>query len=330
MDIDKILTLVRGGLPLDKKESLLKDINADDEKKNLFIELKHIFSMTHKNEGRIDADKEYQLVLKRMKNNTRKLLLFNVMKYAAVLVVGFGLAWGAYYQSDKSSRFTHEIKSPPGQFTECFLGDGTSVFLNSNSTLQYDSRFGESNRNVVLDGEGFFKVTKNASKPFVVETMSGTKIKVLGTTFNLSAYSDDAEVTTTLIEGKVEILNDRNQLLTELNPDQTAVYYTTKKKVVVMKSNTQLYTSWQDGMIYFENEPLKDIARKMGRWYNVSIVIEDQELMEVPFTLTILKNKPLYQILDAIKLTHPIEYTIEEKLDNKNIITLKKELPMVR
>ena len=328
MSTNKILSLIRGELIGDERSNLLKDINTHSEKKKLFIDLKHIFSMTHKNEGIIDVDREYRLIQSRMKNNVRKLWVKNVMKYAAVLIVGFGLSWLAFHQIGESNTFTHEIKSPSGQFTECTLGDGTTVFLNSNSTIKYDSKFGEKHRTLILNGEGFFKVTKNSSKPFIIETLNGAKIRVLGTTFNLSAYSDDPEVTTTLIEGKVEILDIDNEVLTALNPNQTAIYNNANHDVLVKKSNTQLFTSWQDGKIYFENEPLEAIARKMARWYNVSIIIKDNDLRKVPFTLTVLKNKPLYQILEALKLTSPIDYSIEEKLDDKNIITLKKELPM--
>jgi transmembrane sensor len=131
-----------------------------------------------------------------------------------------------------------------------------------------------------------------------------------------------------LIEGKVEILNKEDWVMATLKPNESALFFPEGNELKIEKSNTLIYTSWQDGKIYFKNEPLLDIARRMERWYNVSIVIEDKALEQVPFTLTVLKNKPLNQILEALKLTYPISYSIEEKLGEKNIIKLKKEMPM--
>ena len=152
-------------------------------------------------------------------------------------------------------------------------------------------------------------------------------INVLGTSFNVEAFSQSKFTNVTLVKGKVNIENREGKVLAVLSPNENASYDAGKNKIEVSKVNTAFYTSWKEGTILFKDEKLADIAKKLERWFNVEIVFDQESVKELKFTGSVLKNKPVDQIMEILKYTSHIDYTIEVRNQLPNVIHLKK-MPM--
>lgn len=175
----------------------------------------------------------------------------------------------------KKMQQTHSIVIPRGETFKLILCDGTEVWLNANSRLVYPTAFIEKERTVFLEGEAYFKVTKDA-KPFIVKT-DYLQTKVLGTEFNVKSYTaEDSHVT--LISGKVQVRSHENARFHDLEPGKDARLLS-DGLFEVKEVNSEAYTYWKDGYFYFDELPLANIMKAVGRWYNVNIVFRNKEAM---------------------------------------------------
>jgi transmembrane sensor len=269
-----------------------------------------------------------------------------IYRIATSILLPITLGIGSYIlvnHIDKSDKLTYNsITAPNGSKTMLKLSDGSVIWLNSGSTLKYPSIFAKDHREVFLSGEGYFEVTKNKSKPFIVKT-SDLDIKVLGTKFNLKSYPDEGTIETTLIEGSVSISkanieNDpKNTIL--LNPNEKATYLKKegriiqpgsdkqnqteqilpddapeKEKIILASvSNSEQYSAWKDEKLIFRNENFERICILMERWYNVKINIHSNELKTYHYTGT-LENENIIEAIKAFQLTLPFRYEIDHDI----------------
>lgn len=209
------------------------------------------------------------------------------------------------------------IKTPRGKDFHIKLSDGTEVWLNAETSLKFPNAFTGKERRVLLSGEAFFNVAHNDKCPFIVCT-EGIETKVLGTKFNVCSYTKEQRHIT-LVEGKVEVNNNNSKESTVLSPGQN-ITYNSKDKSQINRVNTAVYTAWTEGMFYFEDKPLKEIMNTIGRWYNVDIYFENEELYNITFNFWASRNS---NINDAIALLNDLgKVKIEITDDNK--ITVKK------
>ncbi len=220
---------------------------------------------------------------------------------------------------------------PMGASGKVDLPDGSVAWLNAGSRLVYPSSFKRKKERVVeLDGEGYFEVEKNASQPFYVRVQDIT-VKVLGTTFNVSAYPKDPILTVALVEGSVHLFKDEEQeALATLVPNQVGSYQRKDHQLTVSNEKSlNSFVAWKEGKLLFENEPLEQVLLKVSRKYNVDYVMEDKELLDYHITGTFM-YETLEEFLMVIRLTSPIEYRIvsgeigKDGIKGKKIIHLKK------
>lgn len=245
-----------------------------------------------------------------------------VLKYAAIVIVAFiaGNQLRPSAPPEKEIRYS-EISVPFGQMSQLKLSDGTKVWLNSGTTLRYPEQFAGDQRSVTVIGEAYFEVAKMANKPFTINT-SDMKVEVLGTSLNVLAYKEDATSSVTLVEGKVVVQNTEGKTIAQLNPGQMATKNKTETKVEIKDVKTAFYASWIDGEIFFDDERLDQIAVKLERWFNVEIVFADEHLKSHRFTGTILKNKPVDQIMQALELLSPIRFKHQVNATGRDKITI--------
>lgn len=269
--------------------------------------------------------RSWQKVTQYFENKKTKLHL-NIAKYAAVILFAFGI--GTFLQIYRKPIQTFptaysEIYVPLGQMSEITLPDGTHIWLNSGTKLRYANNFGKNERKIELIGEAFFIVEKNEI-PFRVK-MKNNEIEVLGTKFAAETYSDENFSRVTLIEGAVQINNLSGEKPKQLKPQQQITLPDDiKEKIKTNVVNTTFYESWIKGEIKFDDEKLADVARRMERWYNVKIKFAKDELKNIRFTGTILKNKPVDQSMKAICLLLGVKADFQSNLDTKDIITISK------
>lgn len=203
-------------------------------------------------------------------------------------------------------------KVNPGVKGTIVLPDGSEVILNSASTLRTPARFENGKRVVELEGEGYFKVESNPDWPMYVRTSRGVTVKVTGTEFNLSTYSDDAALKLTLVRGKVSLLDEKSE---------TEVVVREKEEVVVgaraqlekparKTADMKLNTSWKDGYLVFDNTPIREVIKKMERWYGVDITVADSNVMNNHFTAS-FRSESLQQVLTLLDITCGIKSKIK-------------------
>ena len=202
----------------------------------------------------------------------------------------------------------NQLVVPYGKRQKLLLSDGSSVILNSGSRLIYPAEFKGDERRVFLEGEGFFKVVKREDKmPFLVQT-DNIDIKVLGTEFNVSAYSNDKEVSAILVNGKVEV-SQKNKLLSNpefvLSPGQGCFYSVNEESSLVKEVDTENYVAWMKGYLKFEDQTLENVVRKLKRYYNREIVIEDEQFANIiisgKFALSEDFNSVVYNLSKLLK-----------------------------
>lgn len=203
----------------------------------------------------------------------------------------------------------NELIIPKGGEYQVMLADGTKVWLNSASRLIYPQSFMGKERRVVLSGEAFFDVAHDAERPFIVET-SRMNVKVLGTRFNVNDYDDNEEVSTTLVNGSVEIFSGGQQAF-RLVPGEQA--YGKENELEKREVNVRLYTSWIDGKFLFNNTELEEIAKQISRWYDVEIFFSSENVKKVRFTGAIVKFKPLDDLVRMIESTSQVRFSVKGK-----------------
>ena len=248
-----------------------------------------------------------------------------VAKYAAVVVLAFiGGVLYHYYTQQKAPVHFSELYVPYGQMSQLTLSDGTVVWLNSGTTLRYPDRFSDETRSVYIAGEAYFQVAKMADKPFLVSSPD-LRIKVLGTSFNFSAYKEDPYSSVTLVEGNVAVQDSSGKTIARLHEGQMATKDKKASTFLIKGEKTEFYTAWIEGKIVFDDERMDQIAIKLERWFNVKINFADPQLKARRFTGTILKNKPLDQIMQALELLSPIRYEHQIHANGKDQITIYKK-----
>ncbi len=252
--------------------------------------------------------------------NRKKEIYTRYLKFAAVFVFGMMAYWFVNFMSQKidstsSDEAYYEMIVPKGQKSELILPDGTYVWLNSESRLKYPVSFSKNDRKVELDGEGFFKVAKQNHKEFWVKTKD-FDIKVTGTEFNVMAYADFGRTEASLEMGKIEIyksLDSSTPKIAELSPNQKIIYSELNKSFSVIKSNPVVESSWKRNEFMFEDLPFSEFARRLERWYNVEITFADPELSSIKYTGQFKNKETIWQVLDIIKLTTNIDYTLTDR-----------------
>ncbi len=291
-------------------------INFDIKNKKLFEENEHIWQISHKlfSSEEILKDKkkiEDQIKLQlRQKQKKSQLLLF--YRIAAVLAIPFFLAIGWYagtHNAGFSKDLFCEVTAPKGQIAECVLVDGTKVWLNTGSTIQYNPTRWNKNRLIKLTGEAYFKVAKDRYKPFIVET-SDVQVKVLGTSFNVKAYPDETTTETTLEEGRIQLsFNDLpGQAPVELNPGDHAVYQTDNKKLNIEKTDTYMLTAWRNGKYIFKDADLKTIVQQLEKLYDVHIYLKNEQMGQLRFRGMFEYNKNILDALETIERSTSLKY----------------------
>lgn len=274
------------------------------------VELQHILDRIH---FHINTSKDKRPVLSR--------ILSAYYRVAAVLLIP--LIIGGIYMivlnSTQSNSYA-EISAPQGSRVQFTLPDGSMGHLNGGSRLKYPVNFSD-NRNVSLSGEAYFEVTKDKKHPFTVQTKYAD-VQVFGTKFDVCAYDGDQEVLTTLEEGSVKVLNKTGKTYAMLNPGEQNVISTSNGKMQNIPVKTNLYTSWKDEMLRFNNSPFDEVIKKMERWYGVKINLDKTLKYSENYTFTV-RTESLKELLELLSFTTPMSYKIDN--DTVTICPLKKK-----
>lgn len=226
--------------------------------------------------------------------------------------------------SHKEKTIFNTLIVPFGKRSEIVLSDGSKVWLNSGSKLIFPAHFSAHKREVYLEGEAVFEVAHRQKQPFLVKS-EHQEIEVLGTVFNVSNYKDDSAIYTVLQSGSIQInLTDDNLFDTpksiKITPGTLATFDKNEKAIKTKSVNTAPYFSWRDGIFIFKNDSLKSIMKKISRYYNVEVVIHDQNLANETFSGYLDVKENIENVMQTIKATQSSGFAYQLTQDNKLII----------
>ena len=285
----------------------------------------------------IDTEKALQRINKRVHSlKRRKGFLFYLERIAAILFIPLLFASVLYYYANKPVRQQksayNELDNAYGTVSKLTLPDGTKVWLNSGSHFKYPLFFTRGLRKVFLSGEAYFEVAKDKKRPFVVKTC-GIDVVATGTIFDVMAYDDDNDISSTLLRGKIYLAKKTGDLhklrpIVFIKPGQKAVLDKEQKKISVLKTDVDEVIAWKDGKLIFRNDPMDVVVKKLDRWYNTKIILVDKELKSYRYTAT-FTGETLPQILELLKHSAPIEYNIYPR-KKRSDHTFTKEMVEIR
>jgi len=199
------------------------------------------------------------------------------------------------------------ISTPYGGKYQVTLTDGTKVWLNAASTLVFPTVFKGATREVSLKGEGYFEVARNASKPFVVK-VGDMRVDVLGTSFNIMAYEDEAAIRTTLLEGSVRV--GAGEVSRALEVGEQGVWDKNGKMEVIHDADVEQAVAWKNGLLQFHSAGMAVIMRQLARWYNVQVVYASEDIKNESFSGSIPSSENISQVLKMLELTGTVHFDL--------------------
>ncbi|MBL7700172.1 MAG: FecR domain-containing protein [Chitinophagaceae bacterium] len=229
-------------------------------------------------------------------------------RVAAVLLVAVGIAVFGYFIVDKDSSEFNTVTNSYGKVHLVQLPDSSKVWLNASTTLRYNKSFTK-HRELQLDGEAFFEVTKDPEHEFVIKTGEVTTT-VVGTSFNVTAYKDDEWKTVAVVTGKVKVEDGYKQLAL-LTPARKLRYDGRTKKSEVLDADTSNVLSWTRGKLRFDGEPLSGITRLLSRWYGYSFTFTNTELKNCRYYLNLDNTLDIDEVMNVLREVTGVQIAID-------------------
>jgi ferric-dicitrate binding protein FerR (iron transport regulator) len=315
MTEDLIFKYISGNAAPEERLEVKKWEDGSDERKKELARMKNIWVLSGL-ENEIDSDKKAEeieqiLDIIRELNIKEKQKAFRLKfsRYAAAIVllicvsgtIGYFIS---YFSFNLTPQYT-EIFVPKGERSIVTLPDGSTVQLNSESHLKFISDFRSQKRKVTLQGEAFFNVSHDKSRPFVVE-MQDMNIEVLGTSFDVSCYPNDSLITTFLQFGKVKINSGKSDDIF-LSPNEAYFYNKATQESKKIKVQDQRYIDWTKGKLTINSETIGDFAKKLERRFNVKIEFGDSEAKNHIYSGSI-KDEDINTLLEALIFASNIDF----------------------
>jgi len=318
MNEELIIKYLQGQCSPQEEDLFLKWLQESSENKKFFFDQKAL--LNYRKVIHFGTDEQIKHATATFHSNVRlaerrrkKQVYLRFARYAAVLL--FLLALPAIlYKADYFTSGAELITVSIGQTDSSkfvSLSDGSKVWLNSNSSLTYPETFSKSERNVQLVGEAYFEVSHDSLHPFKVQTQN-VQVKVLGTSFNVRAYSSEKNTETTLIEGKVIIQNKQGSNLAILAPGQMAEYDKTNQYLAVKAVDPSGSTAWRHGLMVFNNATLDDITSKLSELYQFHFTIKG-ERAPTSYNFSFRKGQPIDKVLEMLSFIAPLKYNVQGK-----------------
>ena len=271
-------------------------------------------------------EKLYLDVKKEMDSNTRTQdwnLTKRLLRYVAAVALLVGIGLGFLFLDSDTQKETKlawiEKSTKAGERMSVKLPDGSFVKLNANSSLKFPKGFEADKRQVVLEGEAFFDVAKDAERPFVI-TSSEILTTVLGTSFNVNAYSENRSIEVSVLTGKVKVVHGTKENVSAfLVPNKKAIYSKEKGEMIVDSFASEML-GWKDGIVIFRQASRSEVVKTLQNWYGVKIHFQNDDMRPWDLTAT-FDNQSLKTVMES--LAHTANFTYE--IDRKDIrINFKK------
>ncbi|MBK5720731.1 FecR family protein [Dysgonomonas sp. Marseille-P4677] len=326
---EKIAKYIRQEVSASEKLEIESWVNSSVENSRLFDQLLNeweniydspeLFVQADKNKIWTNISSQIQTAIP--KKLYTKRFLIKIAGVAAMLALIIGIASTFFVKSTietvASSQSITTIETMLGQKMQMTLPDGSKVWLNSDSKLTYNGNFNNSDRIVNLEGEAFFNVSKNEQKKFIVKT-SSVDVVVKGTSFDVSAYRDEKQISISLLEGKVAITDKNGKHMTDMKPNELAIISRQNLRYTLYKENAETYRAWVNDQLIFYNADIYEVTKKLERWYGINItLVNPDERQKYTFSV---KAESLRELLELFNKITPIDY----KINGKEVAIIRK------
>jgi ferric-dicitrate binding protein FerR (iron transport regulator) len=233
----------------------------------------------------------------------------DLRRWAVAIAAMFVLIAGGTWVVLNTTTFMNKaqyivFEAPYGEKSKMTFPDGTVVWLNAGSSLKYSNKYNTDDRVVELEGEGYFEVAKKKKIPFVVHTR-GYDVVVKGTKFNVTAYPEDSNITTTLMEGAVELLKEKQHIA--MKPGESVTLNVVSGKFTLTKVNPDVSKAWSENRIEYDNISLRELAAKLSRQYDVKIHLLTEEVGDKRFRISLRNQETIGEVMSALKEIIPIQ-----------------------
>ncbi|MFA5713112.1 MAG: FecR domain-containing protein [Bacteroidales bacterium] len=338
---DLIFKYLMNGCSNEEQESLQKWIEESDENLRLFSSMQLLYLSQTLPGSRADTKEELELFKAiregSIRSRERKVFAPKYLLVASIaillllnLFINF-IPFNRHYvdsysavASGQGDSYNHTLYTENGVKGYIVLPDSSKVWLNSGSKIIFPDKFSGKRRVVkICSGEFFFDVVSKPDTPFVVQTNFDMRVEVVGTAFNIRAYSVDNEIQTSLVSGALTLIKgtqiaDKEEVA-HLQPNDSYLVKGDNSSVLIKNSQVvSTQTAWRRGELIFEETPFEKVIQSLTRWHGTTFYIDDPEILNFKITAS-FKSASIIEIMEMVKFCSPIDYII-----NENSITLQK------
>lgn len=315
MNTELLLKYIDGDCTNQEKISIASWLDSDPENMRKFLALRKLHDIT------IWQSSPVANSTQKPKENilfwSWKPIYTEVLKLAAVFLIAIFISRFLFPDSKQENLTSMQtIHVPAGQRAEVTLVDGTKVWLNAKTTFTFPNYFSKSSRNVTLDGEGFFDVSSNKKRPFIVKT-ENFDVKVWGTKFNLMAYSGKGIFETSLLDGSVEVLKSGASKGILIKPDERI--FQENNQLVILPITDMNHFLWKEGIISFNNQSFPKMANELELYFDLHIEIKNDKILNYRCTGKFRTKDGVEHILKVLQLSNTFSFQIDKKT---NTITI--------
>ncbi|MBW8331718.1 MAG: DUF4974 domain-containing protein [Prolixibacteraceae bacterium] len=311
-----------------EKSEFFTSLENNPEKQSEFQHFKNLYVLSNLNpeKYRGQQDKSFVQFWERIQTQKPQRLINQWMRYAAIFIVALTLGFMADFILNRetiSSVSQHiEYSSEKGSVSKIHLEDGSTIWLSSGTKLKLDKNdSGETTAR--LDGEAYFDLVPDPDRKFTVD-LEQFKVRDIGTIFNIRAYESEQTISTTLVEGRIDLIKNSGESFLTVKPGELVSYDKSNKNIVVNQQDPSIVTAWTEGKFVFIDQPLSEICKELEKWYNIEIQITDQKLANTRYTSVVKRSTTVKMVLKILAVTDQIKYEITDKKEGKDIIKIRK------
>lgn len=318
MNNDILQRYIEGNSTQQEKEKIAEWLDTDSKNMEEFLLLRNLYDAS------VWSGRKYPSLLKDKEHfeesgryyRKKISIAKEILKIAAIFLIAFG----CYHifispETNVTNTIQQTVHAPEGQRAEIMLADGTKVWLNAKSSLNFPNQFNGGERIVELDGEAYFDVTHDEEKKFIVKTCQ-YDIKVHGTKFNVNAYKGSGRFETSLIEGSVEVVSNETEQSVMLLPNNKV--YADNDKLVLKNIENQDQFLWKEGILFVDNKKVEELLKDLELYYDVEIEVRNKNLLSHQYTGKFWIKDGVEHVLRVLQFRHNFKY----KKDNLNKIVI--------
>ena len=303
-------------------------LENNPEKQSEIQHFKNLYVLSNLNpeKYRDQQHKSFTKFWERIQTQKPQRLINQWMRYAAIFIVALSLGFMADFllKRETSSPISEHIEysSEKGSVSKIHLEDGSTIWLSSGTKLKLDKNdSGETTAR--LDGEAYFDLVPDPDRKFTVD-LGQFKVRDIGTVFNIRAYESEQTISTTLVEGRIDLIRNSGESFLIVKPGELVNYDKSGKNIVVNQLDPSIVTAWTEGKFVFIDQPLSEICKELENWYNIEIQITDPKLANTRYTSVVKRTTTVKMVLKILAVTDQIRYEITDKKEGKDIIKIRK------